>query len=136
MAYAGPIEYIIPSLELAVPGIDFTWKSISRYEDFFEQKGESIDALIVEAEVGTAWTLLHPEYTVVIPANTKLNIPLGFAVAKGQYDFAAFLGRWINAKKSTGEIKIAYDYWILGQGAEKKTRRWSVKKDVLGWGQD
>ena len=48
-------------------------------------------------------------------------------------DFAALLGRWISAKQSTGDIQIAYDYWILGKGAEKKEPRWSIMKDVLGW---
>jgi ABC-type amino acid transport substrate-binding protein len=136
VAYPGPMAYIRDAVELAVPWIEITWKEIEDYEEFFQQEGESIDALIVEGEIGTAWTLLHPEYTVVIPTNSKLNVRLGFAVPKGQHDFAALLGRWLIAKKSTGEVQQAYDYWILGQGAEKKEPRWSIKKDVLGWGQN
>ena len=136
VAYPGPLAYIRTAVELAVPWIEITWKEIEDYEEFFEQEGESIEALIVEGEIGTAWTLLHPEYTVVIPTNSKLNVRLGFAVPRGQHDFAAMLGRWITAKQSTGEIQLAYDYWILGQGAEIKEPRWSIKKDVFGWGQD
>ena len=136
IAYPGPTEYIRPAVEMALPGTRITWKEIHSFEEFFLQEGESIDALIIEAEIGTAWTLLHPEYTVVIPESSKLNIPLGFAVPRGQHEFAAVLGRWLAAKKSTGEIQLAYDYWILGQGAEKKEPRWSIMKDVLGWGQD
>jgi Na+/H+-dicarboxylate symporter/ABC-type amino acid transport substrate-binding protein len=136
IAYPGPTEYIRPAVEMALPRTRITWKEIHSFEEFFLQEGESIDALIVEAEIGTAWTLLHPEYTVVIPESSKLNIPLGFAVPRGQHEFAAVLGRWLAAKKSTGEIQLAYDYWILGQGAEKREPRWSIKKDVLGWGQD
>jgi len=136
IAHPGPIEYIKNAVELAVPGIKITWIEIDDFNEFFKQQDESIDALMVEAEIGTAWTLLHPEYTVVIPESSKLNVPLGFAVAKGQHDFAASLGRWITAKKATGEIQVAYDYWILGKGAEKREPRWSVMKDVLGWGQD
>jgi ABC-type amino acid transport substrate-binding protein len=116
--------------------LNFTWKEIDQFEEFFNQEDESIDALIVEVEIGTAWTLLHPEYTVVIPGNTVLNIPLGFAVAAGQHDFAAMLGRWLQAKKATGEIQEAYNYWILGKGAEKTEPRWSIKKDVLEWSKD
>jgi ABC-type amino acid transport substrate-binding protein len=119
-----------------LPGVKITWMEIDEFNVFFEQEGEAIDALLVEAEIGTAWTLLHPEYTVVIPESSKLAIPLGFAVAKGQHDFAASLGRGLTAKEATGEIQSAYDYWILGKGAEKKEPRWSVMKDVLGWGQD
>jgi hypothetical protein len=54
----------------------------------------------------------------------------------GQHNFAASLGRWLAAKKSTGDIEIAYDYWILGKGAEKKEPRWSIKKDILHWQDD
>ena len=136
VAYPGSIEYIRAAVESSVPDIEITWKEISDLKDFFGQQDESIDALIVQAEIGTAWTLLHPEYTVVTFENTKLNIPAGFAVPKGQPEFAAFLGRWLAAKKSTADIQVAYDYWILGKGAEKREPRWSIKKDVLGWGQD
>jgi len=136
IAYPGPIEYIKDAVDAGLPGVRITWIEIDDFSEFFEQEGEAIDALLVEAEIGTAWTLLHPEYTVVIPESSKLNVPLGFAVAKGQHDFAASLGRWLTAKEATGEIQLAYDYWILGQGAEKKDTRWSVMKDVLGWGQD
>jgi len=136
IAYPGPVAYIKDAVELGVPGVKITWKAIDDFKEFFEQEGESIDALLVEAEIGTAWTLLHPEYTVVIPESSKLNVPLAFAVAKGDHDFAASLGRWLTAKEATGEIQVAYDYWILGKGAEKKVPRWSVMKDVLGWGQD
>lgn len=133
IAYPGPIEYVRPAVEQALSGLDITWVKINDFEEFFEQPEETIDALIVEAEIGTAWTLLHPEYTVVIPKSNALMTPLGFAVPKGQHDFAALLGRWLAAKKSSGEIRAAYDYWILGEGAEKKEARWSIIKDVLGW---
>jgi len=136
LAYAGPVEYIRAPIDQALTGVRITWKEIDKFEEFFEQQGESMDGLIVEAEIGTAWSLLHPEYTVVIPESTRLNMPMGFAVAKGQHDFAAFLGRWLKAKEASGEISIFYDYWVLGQGAEKREVRWSVMKDVLGWGQD
>ena len=136
IAYPGPVGYIRPAVEKALSGVRITWQEIDQFKEFFEQEDESMDALIVEIEIGTAWTLLHPEYTVVVPKSSVLNIPLGFAVAKGQHDFAAMLGRWIAAKKATGEIQQAYDYWILGKGAEKKEPRWSISKDVLGWWQD
>jgi Na+/H+-dicarboxylate symporter len=133
VAYPGPIAYVRPAVEQALSDMDITWLEIDSFEEFFEQEDESIDALIVEAEIGTGWTLLHPEYTVVIPESSALKTPLGFAVPKGQHDFAAFLGRWLAAKKSSGEIQEAYDYWILDEGAEKKEPRWSIAKDVLGW---
>lgn len=133
IAYPAPLGYIRTAVELSLPETKFTWIEIETFQEFFAQEDESIDALLVEAEIGTAWTLLHPTYAVVIPASARLNIPLGFAVPKGQHDFAALLGRWLGTKKATGEIEMSYNYWILGQGAEERTPRWSIMKDVLGW---
>lgn len=133
IAYTGAVEYIRPAIERALPGDDFTWQKINNFKAFFNQTDDALDALLVDVEIGTAWTLLHPEYTVVIPQSSVLKMPSGFAVAKGQNDFAALLGRWVAAKRSTGEIQAAYNYWILGGGAEKKEPRWSIGKDVLGW---
>jgi len=133
IAYAGAVEYIRPALERALPGDQFSWHKLSKIRQFFEAEGEPYDALLVDVEIGTAWTLLYPEYTVVIPKAAELRMPSGFAVAKGQDDFAALLGRWVAAKRSTGELQAAYDYWILGGGAEKKPPRWSIGRDVLHW---
>jgi Na+/H+-dicarboxylate symporter/ABC-type amino acid transport substrate-binding protein len=136
VAYPGPLEYIKPAVTESLHGMNVTWRQIDHFDEFFLQTGDKMDALVVEAEIGTAWTLLHPNYTVVVPKSSRLNIPLGFAVAAGEHDFAAFLGRWLAAKKSTGDIQEAYDYWILGKGAVEIPPRWSVAKDVLGWWQE
>lgn len=133
IAYPGPLEYIKPAVVQAFPDLEITWIEIDRFEEFFEQPGEEIDALMVEAEIGTAWSLLHPEYAVVIPRSSRLNVPLGFAVGAGELEFATMLSRWLDAKRSTGQIQAAYDYWILGRGAVEDTPRWSIGKDVLGW---
>jgi hypothetical protein len=31
-------------------------------------------------------------------------------------------------------VQRAYDYWVLGRGAEEKKPRWSILRDVLGVG--
>lgn len=136
VAFPRSAGYMRTAIDDAFPSIDINWKEIYQFEEFFEQEGDLFDALLVEVEIGTAWTLLHPEYTVVAPGSTQLRIPLGFAVARSQHEFAAFLGRWLAAKKATGQIQSAYDYWILGKGAERKEPRWSIMKDVLGWEAD
>jgi Na+/H+-dicarboxylate symporter/ABC-type amino acid transport substrate-binding protein len=133
IAYPGPLEYIKPAIIQSLPDIKITWLEIDRFEDFFKQAGEEIDTLVVEAEIGTAWSLLHPEYAIVVPKSSRLNAPLAFAVGAGEHDFAALLSRWLDAKRSTGEIQAAYDYWVLGQGAVEVEPRWSIGKDMLGW---
>ncbi len=133
IGYAGTVDYIMPALERAFPDKDIQWQKIPHISAFFESDDHALDALLVNVEIGTAWTLLYPEYTVVVPRAPVLKMPSGFAVAKGQGEFSDLLSRWIDAKQSTGEIQAAYDYWILGGGADKQEARWSIGKDVLGW---
>ncbi len=133
IAYPGPVTFIKESILRWLPADHVEWRHIQSFEEFFEQEDERYDALLVEAEIGTAWTLLHPEYDAVLPQGARLKMPAGFAVAKGEHDFAALLGRWLSAKRSTGEMERAYEYWVLGKGAESTKPRWSIGKDVLGW---
>ena len=45
-----------------------------------------------------------------------------------------FVNRWIDLKLRDGTIRKAYRYWILGEGAERRGPRWSIMRNVLGWG--
>jgi hypothetical protein len=38
--------------------------------------------------------------------------------------------------KDSPSFKKKYDYWIMGIGAEETEPRWSVIRNVLGWGVD
>lgn len=86
------------------------------------------------AESGSAMTLLHPEYSVVVPQPDPVTIPTGFGTALHSGDLVEAVNEWIVFAKGEGMVKRAYDYWVLGKGAEEKRRRWSIMRDVLGWG--
>jgi Na+/H+-dicarboxylate symporter/ABC-type amino acid transport substrate-binding protein len=118
-------EYL-PDARINLVFLDSPW-------DFFEKKLSGIDALLASAEVGTAWTLLYPEYVVVVPKPRFWRGPMGFAVAKGNLEFSEFLDKWVAAHEARGSIQRAYNHWILGQGAEQKGQRWSIIRNVLNW---
>ncbi len=44
-----------------------------------------------------------------------------------------FLNRWIELKERDGTKDRLFDYWIRGLAEEKRSPRWSVIRDVLGW---
>ena len=100
---------------------------------FFEGPPEHMDALVTSAEVGSAWTLVHPHYAVVTPFRRHIKIPLVYLVALGEEHVEDYLKHWIELKKQDGTIQELYDYWILGRGAEVKKPRWSVIRDLLHW---
>jgi ABC-type amino acid transport substrate-binding protein len=106
---------------------------LESYRDFFEDNTGKVDALVTSAEVGAAWTLLYPEYQVVVPKPVLSLLPLGYPVADGNTEMADFLSRWIDLKKKDNTIEKTYNYWILGQGVTIKEPRWSIIRNVLHW---
>ena len=106
---------------------------VESWKDYFEGAHGDLDAMLGLAELGTAWSLVHPEYSVVIPRGMLIRRPLAFATVTGAEDLGRFVDEWVVLQQARGGTQKAYDYWILGKGAEVKPRRWSVVHDVLGW---
>jgi len=77
--------------------------------------------------------MLYPEYSVVVPKGLSLKAPAGLTLPKGQLDYVQFINTWLQLKEENGQLKLIYDYWILGENPKAKKPRWSVMKDVLGW---
>ena len=93
-----------------------------------------LDAMTYSAEAGSAWAMLYPDYTSVVAKGLKIKIPVAFALPKGEQDFTLFLNTWLLLNKEVGHEKKIYDYWILGISPDAETPRWSIMRDVLGWG--
>jgi Na+/H+-dicarboxylate symporter len=106
---------------------------ITSERDFFEQEGEEIHAMLHAAESVSAWTLLYPQFAVVVPQPGVIKAPFGFAVARNASEMAEFLDTWIDLYRKNGTLDTLYDYWILGQSEEEDEPRWSVIRNVLGW---
>ena len=82
------------------------------------------------AEAGSAWSLLHPQFSVVVPQPNPLRWPPG-RHEQVLGDLAAFVDDWLVVQRSSGAVDRAYDYWVLGKGAQKSGRRWTIMRDVL-----
>jgi len=92
-----------------------------------------LDALALPAERGSAWTLLHPEYAVVVPGPGLIKIPLAYPIARHDERLAIFINNWIELKRRDGTIDQLYRHWILGQTVSAPHPRWSVLRNVLKW---
>jgi len=130
-----PVEMQLPVQALVsyLAPVEVEIKPVRVLRYFFEEKVKDVDAMLVTAEVGTAWTLLHPHFTVVVPRPDAVEVPMGYMVHPADDDLLEFIESWLVIHKARGTITHAYDYWILGQGAKQHQRRWSVIHDVLGW---
>ena len=105
---------------------------------FFTGAVEGLDGLVYSAEAGSAWTLIYPQYAVAVPHPDVLAAPIGYAAARQEADLARFLDAWIDLKKKDSTtVDQLFAYWFEGkEPRERRKRRWSVVRDVLGWGME
>ncbi len=132
-------------LVVAVPDLPYLQERVGAYLDdtelvvvdtprqFFESREPEWDALVYSAEGGSAWTLLHPELSVVVPQPDVVRLPIAFPIAPGDEAMRAFMNSWIDLKRRDRTLARLYDYWILGESTERAKPRWSVIRDLLGW---
>lgn len=106
---------------------------ISDIRLFLKGKYPDVDAVLHSAEVASAWSMLYPEFSAIIPKGLKFKAPVALILPKGQSDYVDFINTWLKLKKDSGFQQKVYDYWILGKNPKAKQPRWSVMKDVLGW---
>jgi hypothetical protein len=119
----------VDQLRLSVPGAEIV--PFADVEQMFESSHAPLDALLLTAERGSAWTLLHPEFTIVVPTPGRVQVPLAYPVA--DLEMARFVDAWIDLLRKDGTIQEVYDYWILGRTAQQRTPRWSIIRNVLHW---
>jgi ABC-type amino acid transport substrate-binding protein len=127
------LSSLINQAGLSTPYLEGTISLVVEDHRRFEKKTPGIDAVVNIAEAGTAWTLLYPDYSVVIPKPHIRKTPVGYAVARRNRELVEFLNNWVLAKKADGSIQRLYNHWVLGQGAMKTEPRWSFIRNVLGW---
>jgi ABC-type amino acid transport substrate-binding protein len=112
---------------------DVEFVTLEFWQAFFEGEHPELDAFLVPAENGAAWTLLHPEYTVVVPQPNPVEVPSAFGMALDAVGLADAVNEWVVFATHEGMIGRAHEYWVLGRGAEQTGPRWSIARDVLGW---
>jgi len=126
---------IAHSLEHYFGGTDAEFVTVEFWTPYFEGAHPEVDAFMLPAEHASAWTLLHPEYAVVVPQPNPVKVPTAFGVALGSNELMQVVNEWIVYAENAGIIDRAYAYWIMGQGAEKEEPRWSILHNVLKSGE-
>jgi len=112
---------------------DVEFVTVHFWQPYFEGKHPDVDAFLMPVEHASGWTILYPEYTVVVPQPNPVTLPVAFGVALENEQLAGLINEWITYATHAGLVRDAHDYWITGQGAESKEPRWSIVRDVLGW---
>ena len=118
------LQKVIPEVELI---------EIKNNRDYFTGRTETLDALLISAESGSAFTLTYPKFEVVVPRDLSVKLPLFYVVAGQDVQMRDFLEYWISLRRKDGTATELYDYWVLGKIQESKAPRWSIIRDVLHW---
>ena len=121
-------------LRAQMPGVNLHFVQVGSPRDVFTGAHPLVDAVALLAEAGAAWSILHPAFSVVVPQPNPVELPVGIAMRRGDRDLADFIDDWLVIMRSTGALRQARDYWVLGRGTQPKGPRWSILDDVLGWG--
>ena len=122
--YSKFVERNLPNLKV-VP--------IDSPKEFFLAAPGEFDALLLSAEVASAWTLVYPSYTVVVPKPRTVTAPIALGLPRNAPKLSDFVESWLLLQHESGALKILQRYWIQGEGAKSKEPRWSIMRDVLGW---
>jgi ABC-type amino acid transport substrate-binding protein len=128
------LPFLVKRVEKFLP--DAQVKRIEDPTQFLAADGDRFDAMLYSAEAGSAWTLLFPQYSVVVPEPIVISVPVVFALPNDTARWNRYVDAWIVLNKTSRKVERLYDYWVLGQGAEQRKRRWSVVHDILGWGSE
>jgi ABC-type amino acid transport substrate-binding protein len=119
------LEALLPDAEVA---------PVDSLLDFVTAPPGRFDAMYTGFARGTAMSLLHPQFTTVIPAPGLGAVPIAFSVPDGEAALLARLDAWVEQERASGLIEAKVDYWVRGKGARvEQGARWSVAKDLLGW---
>ncbi|MEM1070691.1 MAG: cation:dicarboxylase symporter family transporter [Planctomycetota bacterium] len=83
--------------------------------DYFESPDLSLDALLISAESGSAYTLLYPSFEVAMPEGLKVQLPLIYAIGGNDVETRDFVNYWVELRTKDGTFKEYYEHWILGK---------------------
>lgn len=121
----------VDRIESAAPNV--TLIEIANNRDFFTGKHPDLDALLISAESGSAFSLMYSNFEVVIPAELKVRLPLFYAIANRDAEMRDFLEHWVTLREKDGTESDFYDHWVLGKTNGESEPRWSIIRDYLHW---
>jgi ABC-type amino acid transport substrate-binding protein len=135
----------IDSMTIAAANLSYYSKFVQRHlpnvklvpvdspREFFLAEPGEFDGLLFSAEAGSAWTLVYPKFTVVVPKPRTVTAPVALGLPRNAPKLYDFVETWLLLQEESGALTQLQRYWLQGEGAESKEPRWSIVRNVLGW---
>lgn len=126
--------YLTSSLRSTLP--NWHIEEISSPREFLRNNSDAshtqnnqsnLDAVIFGAAGASAWTLLYPEFGVVVPQPALPPVPMAMPLASNDLAWAAYTQQWLKLRQTDGTIEKLTDYWIRGKKPDDiKPTRWNL----------
>jgi Na+/H+-dicarboxylate symporter len=134
----GPIRVGIPKVSAFVEKVRGELPAaqivlLDRADQMFAAQDPPLDAVVMTAERGSAFTILHPQYSVTVPKPRPIKVPLAYVIAGRDASLTGTVNTWIELKRKDDTVNELFAHWILGETDASSQPRWSVAHDVLGW---
>jgi len=111
---------------------DATTKDFDAIED--QIRDQSVDAILMPVERAHYWSRVHPEFTARRPDDLNIAVITVYAMPEGELELRNLVDLWIETRRASGELDEAYEYWVNGRALVPHAPRWSVVRNVFGWG--
>lgn len=103
--------------------------------DFVEGRVQA-DAMLTSWERACAWSLLYPQFAPALPEPRVASFSLAYAAPRGEADLVNVLDTFIDVQRAGGRLEGARRHWILGEATRVHEPRWSLVRNVFGWGRE
>lgn len=121
--------YLAGSLHDALP--NWRVEEITSPREFVRGEAADLDAVIFGAAGASAWTLLYPEFSVVVPQPALPPVPMAMPISSNDIEFVLFMSQWLQVRRTDGTIAKLTDYWIRGKQTSENSPRWNLWDNVI-----
>lgn len=129
----GTIGYFIEPLESLFP--QATSINLNSMDELDPQMTVGdVDGFFCEKEAAIGYCREHPGFITIDYPEISERAFLGFPVKAREQGFLNYLNRWMLVNKQIKFIDNQYNYWILRKPKTERPPRWSVFRNVFGFG--
>ena len=122
-------------LKAFVPNAEVT--PVDSIPEFLEAPSGRFDAMLTGLDRATAYSLMWPQFSAVVPTPNLGGVPIAIIVPKGEEALLDLVNAVVDVDLANGLFKEKLDYWVRGQGAQvERAPRWSLGANVFGWWED
>lgn len=84
---------------------------------FFSAAGQArFDGLLISAEAGSSWAVLHPRTSLIAPFADRLAGELVWAIAGDDVALRRYINAWLAREQARGQMEALFSHWVRIEG--------------------